>query len=262
MNEIRIDKEEEKDIVKAKFKIPAIVIVPLCILVFNAVLLIVVGVHFFQEEINNYHYTGPDGSSYLAFGITVLIIVLPIFILWMVGIKKSSCVITNKRIYGVTSIFIARKKYSYRLDEIDNVETTSTLGVHGLSLNFSQGHGTQGVVVRYNRGATALSGAGTFRITNISNIDEVYEKLSNMLTSIKTDKDLMVDIEMSKIDAEQRKAAAFESIATNISANSAPKPSSNQGYIEELKGLKELLDAGIISEEEFNEKKKSLLKND
>lgn len=85
--------------------------------------------------------------------------------------------------------------------------------------------------------------------------------MSNLLTSVKNDKDLMVDIEMSKIDAENRKAGAFESMANNMGANPTAKvQSNNQTYIEELKGLKELLDAGIISEEEFNEKKKNLLK--
>lgn len=166
---------------------------------------------------------------------------------------------TNKRIYGVTSIFIAKKKYSYRLDEIDNVETVSSLGIHGLVLNFSQGHGPQGVV-RYNRGVTTVSGAGTFKITNIANIDEVYEKLSDLLTSVKNDKDLMVDIEMSKVQAENRKATAFENMASNMGGTTTTKTNNNPTYIEELKGLKELLDAGIISETEFEEKKKNLLK--
>lgn len=243
MNDIRLNKEQEKEIVRAKFKIPPLIIILLVVFI--------VGAMFCFHSYGEFAY---------AIGITALIFVLPFFISWIIGIKKSSCVITNKRIYGVTSIFIIRKKYSYRLDEIDNAETISTLGIHGLALNFSQGHGPQGVV-RYNRGVAAVSGAGTFRITNIANIDEVYDKLSNLLTSVKNDKDLMVDIEMSKIDAENRKAGAFESMANNMGANPTAKvQSNNQTYIEELKGLKELLDAGIISEEEFNEKKKNLLK--
>ena len=80
-----------------------------------------------------------------------------------------------------------------------------------------------------------------------------------MLTTLKNDKDLMVDIEMSKIDAENKKAAAFERIATNMSGASQHRNAGSQNYIEELKGLKELLDSGIISKEEFEEKKKNLL---
>ncbi len=261
MHDIRISKEQEEVLVRAKFKIPTIVIVLFVFFAFNALLLLIDGIVLFQKSINDYYdNSSSDGSIFLfALGIAFSIVILPMFIVWMIGIKKSSCIVTNKRIYGVTSIFIIKKKYSYRLDEIDNVETISSLGIHGLALNFSQGHGPQDVV-RYNRGVTTMSGAGTFRITNIANIDEVYEKLSGLLTSVKNDKDLMVDIEMSKVQAENRKAAAFESIASNMGETTPTKTNNNFTYIEELKGLKELLDAGIISEAEFEEKKKDLLK--
>lgn len=246
MHDIRISKEQEEVLVRAKFKIPTIVIVLFVFFAFVPLWVLIDGIK-------------SDNDIYFALGMTPLIVILQIFIAWMVGIKKSSCIVTNKRIYGVTSIFIVKKKYSYRLDEIDNVETISFLGIHGLALNFSQGHGPQDVV-RYNRGVTTMSGAGTFRITNIANIDEVYEKLSGLLTSVKNDKDLMVDIEMSKVQAENRKAAAFESMASNMGETTPTKTNNNFTYIEELKGLKELLDAGIISEAEFEEKRKDLLK--
>ena len=245
MHEIRVNKEAEKTIVSAKFKIPSLLIVLFVFLFLSPLLTILVSI-----------FSG-DGD-YLIFGITMLIVFVSLLIVLIVGIKKNSCIVTNKRIYGVTSFLIARKKYSYRLDEIDNIETVSTMGVHGLSLNFSQGHGPQGKV-RYNRGVATVSGAGTFRITNIANIDEVYEKLSELLVSVKNDKDLMVDIEMSKVEAENRKAAAFENMANHVGgATLAQAPNSN--YIQELKELKGLLDAGIINEEEFEEKKKTLLK--
>lgn len=260
MHDIRINKEQEEVLVRAKFKIPTIVIVLFVFFAFIALIILISGIVLFQESINDYYDNSSlDGSINLALGITFLIVILLMFIPWMVGIKKSSCIVTNKRIYGVTSIFIVKKKYSYRLDEIDNVETISSLGIHGLALNFSQGHGPQGVV-RYNRGVTTMSGAGTFRITNIANIDEVYEKLSGLLTSVKNDKDLMVDIEMSKVQVENRKAAAFESMASSMGETTPTKTNNNFPYIEELKGLKELLDAGIISEAEFEERKKDLLK--
>lgn len=257
MHDIRISKEQEKVLVRARFKIPTIAIVSFVFFAFVALLLLIDGIVLFQKSINDYNSSFLDGFTYFVLGIVSLIVILTIFIVWMVGIKKSSCIVTNKRIYGVTSIFIVKKKYSYRLDEIDNVETVSSLGIHGLALNFSQGHGPQGVV-RYNRGVTTMNGAGTFRITNIANIDEVYEKLSDLLTSVKNDKDLMVDMEMSKVQAENRKAAAFESMASNMGVTTTTN--NNFTYIEEIKRLKELLDAGIISETEFEEKKKNLLK--
>lgn len=250
MNDIRINKEQEEEIVRARFRIPLTVIVLFVCIAFYTLLLLIGGILLFNSD-----YDSDSSYDLFVFLGAMSLATLAMFIAWMFGIKKSSCIVTNKRIYGVTSIFIAKKKYSYRLDEIENIETVSSLGIHGLTLNFSQGHGPQGVV-RYNRGVSTVSGAGTFRITNIANIDEVYEKLSDLLTSVKNENDLMVDIEMSKVQAENRKAAALESMA----GTTPTKTNNNTTYIEELKGLKELLDAGIISEVEFEEKKKNLLK--
>lgn len=93
MNDIRLNKEQEKEIVRAKFKIPPLIIILLVVFI--------VGAMFCFHSYGEFAY---------AIGITALIFVLPFFISWIIGIKKSSCVITNKRIYGVTSIFIIRKK--------------------------------------------------------------------------------------------------------------------------------------------------------
>ena len=269
MNKIRLNDEEEREIVAARFRIPPIIVVLFVFIFLNALISLIVGivldVHA-SSDVDLYSYEEASSSSsvagpLIALGIAFIVVLVPILIAWMVGIKKSKCVVTNKRIYGVTSIFIARKQYSYRLDEIESVETVSTLGINGLALNFSQGYGPQGNV-RYNRGVATVSGAGVFKINFIADVDEVYSKLSQLLTSVKNDKDLMVDIEMSKIEAENRKAAAFENIATNINGNSTTKQQNvSSNYIEELKQLKSLLDAGILSEEEFNEKKKQILKN-
>lgn len=261
MNDIRINKEEEKEIVKARFKIPPLIFVLFILFTLNALVTLIVGIALEVISMNDSNYYGDLHSSnifLIAFGIVLLLFVLPIFIIWMVGIKKSACVVTDKRIYGVTNFFIVKKKYSYRLDEIENVETVSTIGIHGLALNFSQGHGPQGVV-KYDKGVATVSGAGVFKITNIANIDEIYDKLSKLLTSVKNDKDVMIDVEMSKVEAENRKAAAFESMATNVGETNISNAKRDLNYIEELKSLKELLDAGIINEKEFESKKKQLL---
>ena len=42
-------------------------------------------------------------------------------------------------------------------------------------------------------------------------------------------------------------------------ASTSSMTSPSRDYIDELKGLKELLDSGVISKEEFEEKKKKLL---
>lgn len=251
MHEIRKNDEEEIKLVEAKFKIPTgLKVLFILWFLLGGVFSLAVGILSLILD--------SGGGFFFTAGFTQTIILLIIFLPWFSGIKKSQCVITNKRIYGVTSIVFVKKRFSYRLDEVDNVEIISTLGLHGLALNFTQGHGPQGPV-QYNRGTATLNGAGTFRINYIVNAEELYEKLSELITSVKNDKDLMVDIEMSKVEAENRKAAAFEKMAENASGNTSSK-SGGQSYIEELKGLKDLLDAGIISEAEFEEKKRQLLK--
>ena len=238
MNEFRRNTAEEKEIVRARFKVPIFLKVILGILIVQCII-----------------FTFNFEMFIVVFGFSIIPILALIIVI--IGIKKSSCIVTDKRIKGVTNFFIAKKKYSYRLDEIDNVETISTMGIHGLALNFTQGHGPQGRVI-YNRGIATVNGAGTFRITNIKNIDEVYEKLSDLITSVKNDKDLMVDIEMSKIEAENRKANAFESMAKGFGgAQNGTEQSSN--FIKELKDLKELLDAGVLTPQEFEQKKKEML---
>lgn len=253
MNDIRINKEEEKDIIKVKFKLPLVILIIFIICLILGLTLFIISIYMLSNLIGSAN----EVAAFFVIGLLLLsnsAILFPLIL----AIRKCSCTITNKRIYGVTNVFISKKNYSYRLDEIENVETVSSFGIHGLSLNFTQGHGPQGPV-RYNRGVSTISGAGTFRISHISNISEVYEKLTELLTSVKNEKDLMVDIEMSKIEVENRKADAFENMANNLSGSKVVA-NTNLDYISELKGLKELLDAGIITKEEFDEKKAKLMK--
>lgn len=255
MNDIRKNTEQETEIVSAKFKIPVIFKVFFimetiyCLLCLSLVFILFSDGGCFKS-----------GGFESGFALTCLLIVWIVLLFNIIGIKRSICIVTNKRIYGTIKIVIITKKFSYRLDEVDNVEVTSTLGVQALVLNFSQGHGPQGTIT-YKRGTATVRGAGTFRIGCLANADEMYNKLSELIVSVKNDKDLMVDIEMEKIGTEDRKAAAFEQIANNIgekSSHSATQSNSDD-YIKELKGLKELLDDGIITKEEFEARKKKLL---
>ncbi|MCH5351239.1 MAG: SHOCT domain-containing protein [Clostridiales bacterium] len=174
-------------------------------------------------------------------------IVLIVFALHLYAVKKNSCVITNKRIKGTACIFLGSfltsSTYSYRLDEINNVEIGSALGVHTLVLVFTQGVGLRNV----------------FRVSYISNYEEAYNKLTELLCTVKNDKDLYADIEAKKIEAENKQAAALERIVNTGNVEIPSQSSSNADYITQLKGLKELLDTGIITQEEFDMKKKTLL---
>ena len=71
---------------------------------------------------------------------------------------------------------------------------------------------------------------------------------------------MMLLIAVKKVDVENRKAAAFENVANNggLSQSKINQISSDGDYIKELKGLKDLLDSDIITQEEFDQKKKEL----
>lgn len=250
MNDARLNMEEEKTIVTASFKAPSFFIV-FTILAFTfAVLFLTVGGLIAFK---------PDGSKFLGiFMILGGIFMIPIAIIMLAGtnaIRHCKCEVTNKRIKGVTTNFIAKKTYSYRLDEIDNVEVTSYLGISALALNFTQGHGSS-QPIRYGTGTSTISSANTLRLSYIANATELYEKLSDLLTQMKNHEDVMVDIEMKKADAAAKQADAFEKMAGSTQTQ---KGSSSVSYIDELKQLKELLDNGIITQEEFDTKKAELL---
>ena len=257
MNNIRKNTEEEKTIVSASFKIPIIVIILSIMFILTLVALLIVLPH----EISDNPYS--DNTLYeMLIPICIILIITAVLLalFGMIGIKKSTCSITNKRITGVKNYFLFfKKQYSYRLDEIDNVETINLLGLSGIAINFKQGNEQNRV--SYNRGIRTMNNPNTFKINFISNINEVYGALTDLLTSIKNSTDLMVDIEMSKVEAEQRKATAFEEMAKNSGVQNAQKENekSSKSYVQELKDLKELLDAGIITQTEFENQKKKLL---
>lgn len=236
MNEIRKNTEEEIIIAKAHFKAPILEIVLRLVLFISCLLM-------FSYFYSIYNYT--------AIGVLFCLLMLffgfsfiPYFF-----IKNSSCTVTNKRIYGKKFSFSGLKEYSYRLDKIDNIET---VGKDTIIIHFEQGNKTDN--------STTSTDALLFKIEYIANLNEFYNQILKLITNIKNDKDLIVDIEMSKVDAEKQKAAAFEKLANNISNNQYTTENTKSDYISELKELKGLVDAGIITEEEFQEKKKQLLK--
>lgn len=252
MNDIRKNTKEEVVIVKAQFKIPKFFWILTIIFLFFAALFLTRPFVFLFLDDSAVYDSGLETLHIMVGSLSLIAGVF--FAIATGGVKKSSCEITNKRIKGSVRVFGFKKTFSYRIDEINNIEIGSFLGLHTLILNFSQGYGPT-TPVRYGRGGATINAANTFRITFLSNEQEMYDELSDLLTSVKNDKDLQTDIEMSKIAVEEKKANAFETMAQNL--NGTMKTSS---YIEELKELKNLLDSEVITKEEFENKKKELLK--
>ena len=242
MNEIRKNKEEEKTIATVKCKMPTLIMIFYTVCISFILIMFISAVIILSYSVSEDDIT--LGSILLTFSMLFGSPFVVMFVLRYRAIKNTYCELTNKRIKGSTVVVIRKIVYSYRLDEIDNVEIQSTVGMSSLVLHFLQNQ----------------NGYRIFSIRYLENMQEVYNKLSELLTSVKSQTDLKVDIEMSKVDAENRKAAAFEFIASNMIGTQATAQN-NSDYIGKIKALKELLDCGAISQAEFDEKKAELLKN-
>lgn len=88
MHDIRINKEQEKEIVRARFKISPIVIVTFVILAFNTLLFLIGWIVSLKESANDYHYSSSSYGDILFFSGVMSLTILLMFIAWMVGIKK------------------------------------------------------------------------------------------------------------------------------------------------------------------------------
>lgn len=249
MNEIRKNTEQEEELVIAKLKMPwgHKLCYWLFIIIFG--LYSFIGLVLFSEE--------ETGSGLLISGLVLQITTITIFRLHLSAVKQSSCVVTNKRIKGIKSVFFTKKAYSYRLDEIDNIEVQSNVfGKHELSLHFCQGYDAPKEIGFSNN--SGFSHGNTFITNNIANYKEVFEKMSALLCERKNEKDLQIDIEMEKIAAEKSKAEVLSSLIVNM-GNIEKANQTDNDYISQLTKIKELFDAGVITQEEFNAKKKQLL---
>lgn len=270
MNDIRKNFEEEEILVEGTFKLSpgAILIWVLGVLFFGTPLIFfIIAAPSMTGEVNGEPASGWEAALpfVIMFGILLFIFVVA-QTLKLIAIKKSQLVVTNKRIYGVYHVLIARKNFSYRLDEVDNVEMVSSLGRHTLAVQFTPGHGPAFAATTYVNGIPTSSGFGVLRMSNLKNYKEVMDVMNSLITSRKNLVDVQTDIEMSKISAENRKADALENVAKNIAGNPVNTQSNNRqtksdDYIEELRKLKQLLDDGIINQQEFDQEKKEILDN-
>lgn len=248
MNEIRKNYETEVEILRIKFKIPAVIIIKMLV---SFITLFASGMVLVFRDTD---------ASRLVGGILLAIsfCFVLIEILVIVAIKKNNTVVTNKLIKGVRCFFFIKKRFSYRLDEIENVEARSILGIHSLAFNFTQGHWTNRSTF-YGQGFRPMISAGMFRISFVADIKTVYEKLSELITNIKNERDVLIDVEMSKVEVETKKVQILEEMVKGIISKQGLSTTEQQSYLSELRLLKELLDSGAITQEEYEKKKNELL---
>lgn len=125
------------------------------------------------------------------------------FALCYKSVSNSELVVTNKRIYGITT-------FNKRIDlPLDSVSAIGTDFLHGICISTS---------------------SGKIHFKCVKNNIEIHDVVSELIT-----------------DRQQTKES-------NLTQN---VQNSSDAY--ELKKFKELLDSGIITQEEFDEKKKQLL---
>jgi len=258
MNEIRKNKEVEVDQVSMSFKMEPALILLGCLQMLLAVGLMVGGFFIIWKVQDG----GFPGLILMIIGALFFIGYLLGMIFRKIGMKRSKVTVSNRRIYGVYCLYIRKRDFSYRLDEIDNVELSSFLGAKQLVINFQDGKGPRASAqVSYGNMPQGMYGSGVLRFQCVENYQEVYDKLNEMLLALKSNTDVEIDMKMARVDSENRKADALEDIANGLAggAIAAQSASNATSYIDEIKKLKELLDCGAITQEEFDTEKKEIL---
>jgi len=242
MNKIRKSTEQEEDIItmkfkfeKARFVIESLKVVVCAIILALAILLLL--------KVEN---AFPLAIALILIGSFVTVTSILNIVFKIAGCKKSEITVSNKRIYGKYGPYLLKKTISYRLDDINNVEIKDVLGAKTLVINFQDGKGPKSSnQVTYGSSTQTMSGQGVLRIECVENFQEVYNKLNEIILSIKNNVDLETDIEMAKVEAIEKIAKA--------------NTSSDMSYIEEIEKLNSLYERGIITKEEFEQEKKEIL---
>lgn len=248
MNDIRVNKDEETVIVEGKFTFSLGAALPWIII---GIILLSLYISFMRMGSDPNTNIPEGGKMFLRILAGVFLFALIAYsayqICRIIAIKKNKLTVTNKRIYGLRHMLVSKKDYSYRLDMIDDVEMHSSFGKHTVCIRFTQGN-------------MNLDNNSSLVIAYLKNYQEINDALNKLITDKKNIVDLKADVEMSKIDVENKKAQALENIGNNMAAGSTAS-SNKSDYIEELKKLKELYDQGIITKEEFEQEKKEILNN-
>lgn len=245
MNDIRINKEEEKIIYEGKFKLPILVIVLFALCMIPLFTYMIIGF----------------ASGSIALGVTLLItllIYIGLFILYVFVVNKSILVISDKRIYGVKPFWLILINFTLRLDTIDNVRLTRFLGASLLTLSFSSSFNNHNIKLR---------------LPFLENYETVYAISINLLNEKKNDKDALIDSliknseEIKVINNNLEKAIFRADVILKekgIDVEKLNKECEEKKRVEEeikdkINKVKYLLDENLITEEEFNKKKQEII---
>lgn len=257
MEEIRKNYEDEKEIVRGRCKLSFYVVLV------NAIPLLFIGLFVVCFNCFGYFFDVFPLFFIAIIPEIIFIVYLVFYIAFLINIKRCYIVVTDKRIYGLSMASNKiRRHFSYRLDHIDNVELRKTFGYEQILVNINQGYFTSAGVY-YNSGVSLLRGRNTFLFNYLTNGQEVYEKLNELLLSVRPLTDVVANIETQKLDISRQQVKAIESLGKNqnnvVVATPVNKGDLVYNYIDELRELKELLEQNIISQEDFDKRKQEIL---
>lgn len=228
MDEIRKNNENEDILLNIKFQVPIIlhIIMGLFILIFIIFAIVLYSPYFYEDTI-------------MFCILSVVLIILYIAI--CLGVRLNECIVTNKVVKGRQFIIFGYKKFSYRLDSISDIQSSNILGLNCIKLTFNQGY-------------INVSGKNKpFRIVNVAQYDTVIEKLNKILENVKNDKDVEVSLSLKQTEA-------LNNIASSIGNKKEDNFQSNNAS-NSIRQLKTLLDDGLITQEEYEKKRKDLLEH-
>ena len=229
MEDIRIAEDEEQKLLHIKFTMPWFLHM---IFILGCLVMLVCAILMTQP---------PIIGEIVALYWILFVFFLVVYIAYLFGIKHQEFVVTDKMIRGNQFILFGYKRYGFRFDTISNVEAKNVFGVNNIRLTFTQGY-------------TSLERNGKcyYDLKCVADYEYVIEKLNQILSKVKNDKDVSSKLALKQTEALNNIASSMKNVPENNSRN-------NEDVVESIKKLKELLDSGIITQQEFEEKKKKLL---
>lgn len=184
----------------------------------------------YHDEFHSYYGIETTDEDYpmlhaLGIAITVIVFVLPvvIFLIRMFIAKRCKLELTEGQIEGQLKTTFGKKKLQIPIDHLDNVMTSS------------------GFWDKIRGGETLLisSNSGLIKFHYVRNADEFAQAA------------------MTRIEEVKKAAPAQQPISAQPPA-SAPSVSGSEA-MEKLNSLKQMLDSGLITQEQFEQKKADIL---
>jgi len=213
MHDIRQNTEEEIELFKIRFKLPLVFkIVYIAMIVISSMLVIAGLILLFTSFGLRYYWYMRNlyltlGLSFTAVGLLLAAIFVLLFLFHDRIIKKNDCTITTKRIYGIKSKGFRLTSYSHRLDDVDDIQVSTCLRFNSATFRFSPGF------VGLNPVYRTSPIVKTFKLKFVDNYEELYDNLSKLQAYMKNEKDVLLELELRRIEAEAKKAAALEHLA-------------------------------------------------